>query len=203
MGQVHDDAHKKLFLNHIENAIFGYNCFLEENYLKEAYQLLCNTLELLETSRNYYHYTDPFDFDQLSSVRKSLQEKLDFTEYQMIIRPLLERSMKTEKNGEALGMRYVKDLDDSQILTLSQSALKAFSLPADRLVNIENEMKAYRLFYNRCTDNSLDILQLSSPSETKEDQYKYPVRFVLRRKNTKIETLPSGNMEELLKTYGL
>jgi hypothetical protein len=108
---------------------------------------------------------------------------------------------KNAKTNDEAGMPILKDFTDSQITYLAKTALLSFRLPEERLINIVNEMKAYRLFHQRCNDPNIQILQFKDDYETK-NIYALPIRFVLRSKITGVETTPSSDMNRLLLSWG-
>jgi hypothetical protein len=160
-------------------------------------------MEMIEASRNYYGYEDPFDIVALKGLKIKLENEMDMQPYEMVLQPLIQRSKVALTENTERGMEYTKNMDDEQINTLARSALKAFDLPEDRLVNIENEMKAYRMFYNRCLDKNMDIFQQQHTPANSQEGYKYPVYFILKSKQTGVETPASSDMDQLLKVWGL
>lgn len=98
-------------------------------------------------------------------------------------------------------MSVLKDLTDEQIESLAKTTLISFRLPEVRLSNIIEEMKAYRMFHQRCSDPNIQILQFKNDYETSQI-YASPIRFVLRSKATGLETAPSSDMNSLLSSWG-
>ena len=71
----------------------------------------------------------------------------------------------------------------------------------ESLVHIINEIKAYRLFHQRCSDPNIEIHQLQ-PLPMATQSYTRPIVFILRNKTTGIQTVPSAIMDELLTAIG-
>ena len=159
-------------------------------------------MELIEISRNHYYYKDDFDVEQLLKIKDQMENTLDLKVSDPIIAGLLEKKA-VKKETDSSGMPVLKDLDDQQITVLARTALASFKLDEQELPNIITEMKAYRLFHNRCTDDNIEILQVYTHERIIATSYKDPVKFVLRSKLTGIQTKESSDMDELLKAWGL
>jgi hypothetical protein len=132
-----------------------------------------------------------------------MEQTLDVEAYSLVIPPLIAKSTELEEPEATEGMKFLKNLDDQQINTLANLVLASGKLPENQLVNIINEMKSYRLFYNRCLDDSINIVQTYYGVRTKSNNYISPVQFVLRSKKTGIETESNADMEVLLQSWGL
>jgi hypothetical protein len=105
------------------------------------------------------------------------------------------KSRKASKANQP-GMHGVKDMNDQGLDLYANMAIKAFDLPATRFQNVLNELKAYRLFYNRCQDPNIEVLQNNF------SMYQFPVEFTLKNKVSQIQTVRSSDMELLLSSLG-
>ena len=87
-------------------------------------------------------------------------------------------------------------MNDEGLQLYAEIALKTFNLPADRFQNVLTELRAYRLFYNRCSDPNIEVLQ------NNDSMYKFPVEFTLKNKASGIYTTRSSDMEHLISSLG-
>lgn len=185
----------------ISYAANAYNDFLHLGIYKEAYDSLCNMLEVIELATEGYGIKTIHDKAELYRVKDQMEAQFDFSVRPIAINQLIERKRRQNEEKDD-GMAFLKDLDDEQIEGLARMTLQSFDLKEDRLVNIIEEMKAYRLFHTRCQDSNIEILQLRT-SEEAAQVYAAPVRFILRSKSTGIQTSPSSDMNSLLSSWGL
>ena len=88
-------------------------------------------------------------------------------------------------------------MSDDQTRFIASKMHSAMGLPDGQLVHLENELKVYRIFHQRCKDPNIQILQCQTP-----DRYAQPVVFVLRNKKSQLETVASDDMDKLLTSFG-
>ncbi len=193
--------HKDLFRNHVHLSFQSYLKFNELSYYGEAHKCLCYTLELVEISRNYYQYEDPIDLQECYRVKSEMEQAFDLSPYPMVIPSLLARkqNQETETNGS---LKFLLLLDENEMENLAHLNIKALKLPKERFPNVLHEMRSYRMFYSRCTDDSLDVLRIRMPGDPENYEYSVPMTFVLKNKKTGIESVPSTDMDTLLTAFG-
>jgi len=141
-----------------------------------------------------------FDEKVIINNMNFIERELDYSSYEPVLIPAIKQKLNRTASNDS-ERSSLKDLTDEQIEVFATHTLKGFNLPSERLINIINEMKAYRLFWNRCQDSNIEILQYHRVERTKENFYIEPVTFVLRSKSSGIETVASSNMEFLLKSW--
>ncbi len=185
----------------INNAAEAYNLFLELHINKEAYDSICNMIELIELAERAYGIQTGYGSEDLYKTKLRLEKDFEFPPRKIVFVDLIDEKRRQASEPHDDGFRMFQGLDDSQVNVLARMALESFSLPEERLVNIVNEIKAYRIFYDRCNDPNIEIHQFRCPVNEKE-KYSLPVRFILRSKATGIESAPSADMEGLLESWG-
>lgn len=183
----------------ISYAANAYNGFLDLGIFKEAYDSLCNMLEVIELATEGYSIQTTHDKAELYRVKEQMEAQFDFSVRPIVFNQLIERKRR-QNEAQDEGMAFLKGLDDEQIEGLARMTLQSFGLKEDRLVNIIEEMKAYRLFHTRCQDSNIEILQLRT-SEEAAQVYAAPVRFILRSKSTGVQTAPNSDMDNLLSSW--
>lgn len=187
----------------IDKSCLAHHLFADLNSNRESYDALCYCLELMELSKAY-GYTNNHDLRELMEVKTAIELQMDFPDYEPVV-PKLVDQLKREKDetGRAPDFSGLKNLDNTAIHHIAVSKLKALNLDNDRLENIENEIKAFRLFSNRCTNKNIRLLVVKGVLDTSENEYMYPVKFVLQNIKTGIITQESSDMDQLLKTRGM
>lgn len=195
------EGHKDLFTNYIHVALTAFNLFVGLNQFKDAFNMLCNAIELLEVAERRYHYHALADKQHLLDIKKDMESTLELNEYHLVIPSLFDR-MAAEENKKEHKLAFLKDMDQQEIENLARMTLKAHRLPPERLPNIVREMLAYKTFYLRCPDVDYEIDTVIDVPPTRQNQYAVPLKFVLRSKKTGFETQPYANVNDLLDACG-
>lgn len=186
----------------VSYSLTAYNYFLKLNLYKDAYNSLCEAIEIIELGEHGYGIKVQQDKKELYQIKKQIERDLDLEDRPIVMLELISKQTNNFDEDNKSGMPVFKDLNDEQLEFLAQTALISFNLPQERFNNLLNEMKAYRLFHQRCNDDNILILQIRDYSERKEDRYSSPVKFVLRSRKSGLETAPNSNMELLLSSWG-
>lgn len=181
---------------HFEFAFHAYQHFSELSMLRDAYYCLSNALEILSVAKEILNQDVDSDIETLSSARILLEKELLLSPTSLVLSDLIAEKKSKKSIKPDQGMAGVKDMTDQGLELYATMALKAFNLPTHRFQNILNELKAYRLFYNRCTDSNIEVLQAN------HSMYDQPVEFILQNRISHIQTLRSSNMEFLLSSLG-
>ncbi len=193
-----DKALKAFF----EYSATAYSYFLSLHLRKEAYDSLCNTLEIIELSENRYDIKVSANKESLYSTKRQMESELDLSAVKLAMPGLINSRRKQSGGNNITVMSHFKNLEDFQLEDIAMITIKTLNLSPDRLINVVNELKAYRLFHQRCTDDSLVMFEDRDPQEPAIDRYKEPVKFVLLDKKTKRNTESSSDIDALLKTFG-
>lgn len=194
----HDES---MYKEHIRLCLHGHDLFSEVGYMEQASQCLCVAIELILVGRSRYQYEDGLVLDDLLALKDKLESEQETEPYELQF-PQMEKRMATMSiERETRYMIDTKDLDDQQIDGLARSIGKAFLLPATSQVNLTNELRECRLFYEHNLDE-IDLL----PYDRNYDQrqvYRFPVRFVIRNKRTGIQSMPNHSVQKLLDSWDI
>lgn len=200
--RVKEPNHEAVFLNKINLAGTAYNEFLSANRFKDAYLILKSQLELLHLSREKYHYTDNFDLEELLQIKSQMEKYLEYEDAPLAIPDLLARK-KQHLNAppSEQPMAYVIGLDDEQLDNLAFKIVASGKYPFAKQNCVSHELKAYRLFYERCNNENIELFQVVNPNPLMA--YTQEIRFFLRNKLTRLQSIPNSNMHQLLESWGL
>jgi hypothetical protein len=187
----------EILINNIRFGATAYNYFMKVNAYKDGYDVLCNTIDLIELAEQKYNLESPVSKDQLYVIKRQMESNLDVKPRDFIFPKLLQKIRCQDAAPPHSGMPVTENMSDDQIHSIAVKIHSAMHLPTDHLANIENELKAYRVFHRRCKDPDIQILQGQVAN-----RYAQPVHFVLRNRRTGIETVPSDDMGKLLTAYG-
>jgi hypothetical protein len=191
-----EDSHRNLIHNRITLAFDAYNRFVSLNHYREAYTSICDALELMKVSRKYYRYEDSFEESKGLEIKEKMEQEFGFPPYKMVIQNLLEK-VKNNAEDHAADYKSLANFTDEQLEWFAKRLQHAMQLAPSCLVNILAELKAYRIFAKRCTNSNIELLQ------SNETRYLEPVRFVLRTKDTNIQSVESQDVEYLLQQWGM
>jgi hypothetical protein len=190
-----DSGDYQKVVDRISNAERAYANFLNLNLYNEAYDSMCNLIELVELAEKVYHIKYPKNKTDLYQWKGELENDFDVTPRQIAITDLL--TYKSKKIDEDQDLFFCRDMDDVQIEFLAKTVLHSLSLPVERLGNIIEELMAYRMFHQRCVNKNIEVVQV----KTLQD-YSEPIFFCLKSKLTGIQTPPRKSMDSLLKGWG-
>lgn len=171
----------------------AYDYFLSLHLYKEAYSSLCNTLEIIELTEGRYEMRVSADKDGLYSVKKKMETDFEISPVSLNMPGLISSSKKHPNDN-------LKDFNDLQLEDIAKVHMKVLGVPSERLENVIDELKAYRLIYQRCSDGILEIFQDRDPLQSSDEYYKEPVKFILLDKRTKEFTRSGTDVDQLLKT---
>lgn len=93
-------------------------------------------------------------------------------------------------------------MDDVEIDNYAKITHASLKLPPEHLINVINEMKVYRMFHNRCKNNTLEINRVRDEYQFESNPYDYLVKCVLRSVKTGLEIGPNTDMDSLLSSWG-
>jgi hypothetical protein len=187
----------QILINNIKFGATAYNYFMKVNAYKDGYDVLCNTIDLIELAIQQYHLESPVPKDQLYVIKRQMESNLDLKPRDFIFPKLIQKIRDRDAAPPHSGMPTTETMSDDQIHSIAVKIHSATHLPTDHLVNIEDELRAYRTFHQRCKDPHIEILQWQVPN-----RYAQAVRFILRNKRTGIETISSDDMDKLLTGFG-
>lgn len=197
-----DHTHELELKQMAEMALEAYNCFVKLNLIKQAYYNLCVAIEILIEAELLFDSKVEKDKLYLLSIKNEHEKNTDIKPLNFEMKQLISKVKENGNKSEDENMSFTKDMTDDHLLFFANSALESYSLPSERLENILNELKAYRLFNQRCQDQNIIILQVKEFPNMRSDFYKHPIQFILKNKLTGIESPPSNNMDKLLFSCG-
>ena len=125
-------------------------------------------------------------------------EKLPEVISRDLVFPALLARKKFQREHPYSSTSFLKDFNDVQLEALARTTLQSNNLPDNQLPFILHEMKAHRLFDQRCTDPAIDFVQEQNLS----GQYGKKARFILRNKRSGIISAPTVDMDHLLTEWG-
>jgi hypothetical protein len=94
------------------------------------------------------------------------------------------------------------DMTDDQIEQFAQTVLNEYQLPSQRLANIIKEAKSYRFFSHFGNTDDYEVLTDLGHYQSQSTLYANPSCFIIKNKQTGIESLPSLNLEKLANEFG-
>lgn len=189
---------RKVLFNQINLGKTAFKIFCDYNMHLLALTMICYSMELIYLSRGWYKFQDYFDLGELTDIKKKLEREMELEPREIAIPALLNRIEHDDvENGS---MRSVLKLNDDQINTLGLMVYNSGKFPNAKLENIVNEMKSFKLFFQRCNDNNIEAQVFHAP--TANWTYAIPAVFVLRNKVTGITSLREHDMDKLLKSWG-
>lgn len=178
-------------------AFEAYQLFSELDLLKDAHYCLCNAIEIIEVVKDIQDADISKDIMTLNSAKLQLEKELLLPSYKLVMPDLLQKMKSRQLKKENKPTMYsVKKMNDDELNLFAEMVVKSYQIHPYFQNNVLDELKAYRLFYNRCNDENIEVLQNNS------SRYQSPVQFVLRNKISNQYTERSSDMELLLSSLG-
>ncbi|WP_127127884.1 DUF4365 domain-containing protein [Pseudoflavitalea rhizosphaerae] len=179
-------------------AYKAYKLYIDLGLLADAHFCITNAIEILDANKFIFKSDVDANADFFISIKNELEKRLMIPSSRLVIREIIEERKKMENEKDIFPPMYsLKDRTDKELELYAGMMLQSLDVPSERMANIMEELKAIRQFYNRCNDFSFVILL------NKHNDYKLPVRFILRNVKTLKDTHDSADMDELLKAIGL
>lgn len=198
--QFGEEERGVILKHNIDQAVLGYQLFLQERRYKESYHALFIAVEFIILATEYYEIAENFRLDALREAQKQLEAELGLPSYHSAVQDLINSV--SHESARIPSVSNYAFLSDEMIEYVAKLVLERRRLPLERMANVVAEMKAYRLFFLRCKNPSLEMV-LYDPLRTIDNRYESPTRFVIRSKTTGIRTNPSSDVESLLSFWSL
>ncbi|WP_222165909.1 DUF4365 domain-containing protein [Edaphocola aurantiacus] len=175
----------------------AFNTFLLNNLYNDAYQVLLFQIDLYYVGVNRYRIENKEMIDELLKIKIAMEREYEFNGELSI--PSLLKS-KTENNTEKTSnLAHLIGLNDGQLDTLAEIMMQSNKFPMAKKINITKQMKSYQLFYERCKDPSIEVQEVLVADQI---AYSSPVIFILKNRITNLVSLPSNDLDGLLKSWG-
>lgn len=184
----------------IEIALDTAKMFDAKKFLRQAYALHCLTYELIFVSREWYVFEDRFDWDDIKDRMQRLEDELELPTYVSQMDKLITMKRSGKHHGFA-GVGVMARMKDVQIRTYANYIYESRYYPNAKLENILNEMHAFRSFYQGNNDNRFE-LHIMRPTD-RNLSYTFSHAFYIRDVKTGIESLPTTDIDGLMKSFGI
>ena len=185
----------------VNNALTACNYFIAQGFVRDGYYALCEAIDICCLAKGVYNVEAYEDPQLLVDKKWELEQNNDIPPMELVFPNLIKR-LNRINTDDRYGQSGMGRLDDAQIEKMAKIALESLRLPEDRLINIINECKGYRMFHLRCTDENIVAYQLKDQNGMSGNQYRNPVRFILESKTTGIVSAPNSDMDALLISWG-
>ena len=179
-------------------AVTSYNLFVQLQLTKDAHFSLSLAVELLDAAKALCNSPVDKDLERFTGIMAAMERELMIAPNTRTILNLISDKKKKSGNQKGRSAMYsLKDYSDQQLDLFAQMALKSLNLPQDRYNNVIGELKAYRLYHNRCQNPEIEPLQ-----KPHDSTYRNPITFILKNKKTGIISAENTDMDHLLSSWG-
>ena len=175
----------------------AFNKFLFNKLYHDAYQVLLFQIDLYYVGFNRYRIKNEEMIDELLKIRLEMERELEYDGELSI--PSLLKSKAEQSDKKPANMAFLAGLNDGQLDTFAEIMMQSNKFPMAKKINIIGQMKSYQLFHERCKNQSIDVEEALVPDQI---AYTNPVSFILKNRLTNMVSLPSSDMDNLLKSWG-
>lgn len=195
----HSEEQKSILSHYIGLADYSFTIFIQNNLLRQAYNLLCQRYELLVIWREWFGFGDPADLEIVQRNLSFLEHDLELPPYQAKAEKLIHDKRNCDNSLEN-GMRGLLNFNMEQIETFADMVLSSGKYPNAKKGNMIGEMLGYKMFYQRCTNPDIEVNTVK-PADIRF-AYVGPTRFILKNKRSGLISIESPNMDRLLSSWG-
>lgn len=193
---VHEDVESKI-PKRLTLARRAFNTFLYNNLYHDAYQVLLFQIDLYYVGFNRYGIDNQEMIDELVKIRSEMEREFEYDGELSI--PSLLKNKAEQKDTKPANMGFLVGLNNGQLDTLAEIMMQSNKFPIAKKENIIGQMKSYQLFHERCKNPSIEIEEKLVSDRI---AYANPVSFILKNRVTNLVSLPSIDMDDLLKSWG-
>lgn len=176
----------------LNNTLKAYNLFLELQVNHEAYLAITLGYEIIRLSEEWLAE----NLNKVITLERVKKEMISFSQYQFY-----------SKFNSVIDKFSQENTDDNDFSKMSDSFLELFAtkfiqenkLPEERIINLLNEMKAYRLFQQKCKNSEL---QLITNQKYLGNDYKFPSSYAIINIKTNQILVEGGDINNLIKEIG-
>jgi predicted house-cleaning noncanonical NTP pyrophosphatase (MazG superfamily) len=189
--------HKQRLLDYSIECLESADIFIKIGLLNLAYTSIAFSLEFIYISRNYYKYQisldDQYLLERMEEIRKLIVcEKYEFQSLRII------EELVVASQGP---YSFVKNINTEEHLKeVAEFMIRNHSFPLEHRINVENELRSLKIFYDRCKDPNISIYRLPNTGQTNQ-YFQYPSRFYLEDNTTGVKSSESEDLDEILKEF--
>ncbi|HET6252995.1 MAG TPA: DUF4365 domain-containing protein [Puia sp.] len=189
---------EEIIRNRAGQALESFNLFAGLDLMKDAHFSLSLNVELLDAAKHLFHSNVDKDIETLVKTMSGIEREYMLPRNSRVILSLIEDKAEQKKlEGTRPPLSSLKTYTDAQLQTFARVMMETHDMPEDVYNNVMNALRAYRLFYIRCSHPNI------RPNEKPHDQtYRQPIVFYLKNTITDIVSLESSDIEYLLASWG-
>lgn len=193
------------FVDHLQLllswAMSAYELFSQVQMFKDALTSAHQVLELYELAKRSFQLELPVDPGHWYSIKNKLEDTLGL-EYEPMIFATLVRPKPEEREAfDKANLPLYAKMTDEQIARLARIQCDNLQLPEAFARYIIDFFNAFRLFYQRCTNERFEIHIVDSGRPVKAI-FSEPVEFRIEDHELKTFTAASADVDTLLKLIG-
>jgi hypothetical protein len=195
---VLDEDRIQRYRTHQNFSLIAYNRFRELHMIQNAHEALTVAYELQYLCfKMHLTKIGPKTGNELLEIIRLLELEGGLQPFESAAEIMLT-GVEKRKSGD---LTTIAELTDEGILFMAQSALTAYDLPENRLVNIIAELKSMRIFESRCKNPNVELVHNNLHHQSNETRYANPPEFILRHKTLNYQTKPSTDIDVLLEEF--
>lgn len=190
--QLSVDLKKQYKLN-LSNAIHGFNEFSELHLIKNAYNSLVISIEILQLFKSVYSQDlDFIKIDEIEQKMKLIQKELNLPNYKSIVLKA------QDKKSKPIDYEALINVSNEELAIMADRINSSLGLPESRKVNILTDLKNSKFFYNNRKSSNFQILQDLTHTKSFKTYYKESPKQIIKCLDCDYETSSSENISEII-----
>jgi|GEM_PF-3132143 len=195
-SQNNFEGQEKILHELINMALTSYNYFQQEGSVPESYVSLCYALEFIELGKNKFEKSCLPDEEFLLETKKRIEEDSVIQPYQFQVKTILK------DQSEGIKKR-ISQLGQKERQTVVTTLATAKNITENAASHMLKEIETFQEFHIRCKNPDIELKPIYHSKDGKKPSYLKPTQYFLLNKKTGIESLPSLDFEQLLRSWGL
>jgi len=187
----------------VAHSLHAHNLFLEQNMLQECRLSLLTARDLLKLARLVHGmnlgYEDA-EMNKLIAAIKGYETEMGIVPDKSPVDNAYQSYLKNKDLGSG---DLLKGLSDDEILKHAEIVGEVYRVPIESMINLINEFKAYRLFFQNNKNDRYELLVDQRHLQSQETKYKEPSKYIIRDKITGFESMPTFDAELLMRTFNI
>jgi len=190
---------KALYEHALIHCYQSVSLFFEMGLLHDVHQSLICVIDLQTLFRVLYQQdVGSKSIDEIQRNIREIEKETGIPPYECIVESTYNELSKPQDSTKP--WVAVKD-EDIELYAIK--ILEAYDLPETRLIHIMNDIKAHKLFYEKCNNPDLLLFLDRTHEQTKNTFYASKMRYLIHNKKSGMESQWSTDINHLLDEFSL
>lgn len=181
--------------NSLRYALEAYRLFIQLSLFADAHFAITLAYEIKQLATLFHNIDLIFiSLDKIRNLIDYLERDTGLGPFSSIITSFYEHKLNKKH------VKEIRDLSEEEIEYYAEAIRKAYNLPIDRLVNINDDIRNRQYFELHCSTDKYELIQNNISGK---DIYLYPTDYVIVNKISGLLIGKSKNLISLIENSGI